>query len=134
MKRAWLVVSVLMVVALAAPAAAQDAAKVDPKHYKVEVDNAQARILRVQYGAHEKSVMHSHPNAVAVFLTDGQVKFTLPGGKTEDMTVKAGEVKWTPAGTHLPENTGDKPLELVLIELTGLPAKAAKVAKPASKK
>ena len=54
----------------------QDAVKVDPKHYKVETENAQVRVLRVHYGPHEKSVLHSHPNSVAVFLTDGSVRFT----------------------------------------------------------
>jgi len=24
---------------------------------------------------------------------------------------------WTPAGKHLPENTGDKPFELILVEM-----------------
>ena len=61
--------------------------------------------------------MHEHPGAVAVFLTDGQNKFTLPDGKTEDSTFKAGDTKWTPAGKHLPENTSDKPFELILVEM-----------------
>jgi hypothetical protein len=55
---------------VAAVAFAQDAAKVDPTHYKVEFENAQVRILRFHYGPHEKSVMHSHPDSVAVFLTE----------------------------------------------------------------
>ena len=32
---------------------AQDAAKVDPKHYKVEFENDQVRVLRISYGPHE---------------------------------------------------------------------------------
>src|ERR1035437_1038313 len=68
---------------LVAPAAsAQDPVKVDPKHYKVEFENAQVRVLRITYGPHEKSVMHSHPASVAVFLTDLTGKLTMPGGKT----------------------------------------------------
>ena len=54
----------------AVPASAQDAAKVDPKHYKVELENDQVRVLRISYGPGEKSVMHSHPANVAVFLTE----------------------------------------------------------------
>src|ERR1700737_4783878 len=64
---------------------AQDPVKVDPQHYKVELENAQVRVLRIHYGPHEKSVMHYHPNLVAVFLTDGQIKMTDASGKTEDM-------------------------------------------------
>jgi quercetin dioxygenase-like cupin family protein len=99
------------------PAFAQDPVKVDPKHYKVEFENEQVRVLRITYGPHEKSVMHYHPDAMAVFLTDGQSKFTFADGKTQDAPVKAGTTMWTPAGKHLPENTGDKPFELILVEM-----------------
>jgi quercetin dioxygenase-like cupin family protein len=122
MKALLLAVSVLSAAALAVPAAAQDAVKADPKHYKVEMENDQVRVLRIHYGVGEKSVMHSHPDSVAVFLTDGHVKFTLPDGKAVDAPVKAGSYQWEPAGPHLPENVGDKPFELILVELK---AKAA---------
>jgi quercetin dioxygenase-like cupin family protein len=100
-----------------AVAAAQDPVKVDAKHYKVEFENTKVRVLRINYGPHEKSVMHHHPASVAVFLTDGQARFTTPDGKTQDVPVKAGSVQWAEAGKHLPENVGDKPFELILIEL-----------------
>jgi quercetin dioxygenase-like cupin family protein len=105
---------------------AQDPVKVDPKHYKVESENAQVRILRVHYGAHEKSVMHSHPNAVIVYLTDGNTKMTTPDGKSEERPGKAGEAVFTPAGTHLPENVGDKDFEGILVELKGSKGAAKK--------
>lgn len=103
--------------ALAAVAIAQDPVKVDPAHYKVEFENAQVRVLRFHYGPHEKSVMHSHPDSVAVFLTDGSVKFTFPDGKTQDASGKAGAAQFTPATVHLPEDTGDAPMEGILVEL-----------------
>ena len=34
--------------------------------------------------------MHRHPNSVAIFQTDGRVKFTYPGGKSEERDIKAG--------------------------------------------
>jgi quercetin dioxygenase-like cupin family protein len=102
---------------------AQDPVKVDAKHYKVEFENDSVRVLRITYPAHEKSVMHHHPNAVAVFLTDAKSQFTLPDGKTQNTPVKAGSVQWTDAGEHLPENVGDKPFEVILVELK--PKKAA---------
>ncbi len=108
---------------------AQDAVKVDPKHYKVEFENSQVRVLRIHYGAHEKSVMHHHPDSVVTFLSDAHVKFTLPDGTSTEHTVKAGEVQWTPAGTHLPENLGDAAMDGILVELKH----PAAVAKPAPK-
>ena len=107
-------------------ALAQDAAKVDAKHYKVVFEDPMVRVLRVHYGPHEKSPMHSHPNATAVFLTDMQSKMTMPGGKTEMMSAKAGETMGNPAVTHSPENMSDKPMDLVLVELKSKPAAVAK--------
>ncbi len=97
--------------------ASEDSVKVDPKHYQVEFQNDRVRILRVKYGPNEKSVMHSHPANVAVFLTDGSTKFTLPDGKTSVTNIKARQAQWADKETHLPENMGGKPFELVLVEL-----------------
>lgn len=102
---------------------AQDAVKVDPKHYSVVSENDQVRILRVHYGAHEKSVMHSHPATVAVFLTDAKGQFSYPDGKKQDFAVKAGEAQYEAATTHLPENTGDTGLDVIVVELKGQAAK-----------
>jgi quercetin dioxygenase-like cupin family protein len=117
MRRVLFVVPVLLLVSFLVPAVAQDAAKVDSKHYKVEFENDQVRVVRITYGPHEKSVMHGHPPNVAVFLTDGQTRFTLPDGKTQDVAIKAGTFQWDGGGKHLPENTGDKPFEVILVEL-----------------
>ncbi len=102
---------------LGASTLAQDPVKVDPKHYKVEFENDQVRVLRITYGPHEKSVMHEHPAGVAVFLTEQRGKFTLEDGKTVERDWKVGQAQWVPAEKHLPENVSDKPLELVLVEL-----------------
>jgi quercetin dioxygenase-like cupin family protein len=80
------------------PAMAQDPVKVDPKHYKVEFENDQVRVLRITYGPHEKSVMHDHPAAQVIYLTDAHVKFGLPGGKSEEQQGKAGQTAWAPGG------------------------------------
>jgi quercetin dioxygenase-like cupin family protein len=116
----------LLCLCLAPILSAQDAVKSDPAHYTVISENAKVRILKIHYGAHEKSVMHSHPDSVVVFLTDGAVEFTTPDGKKQTMTIKAGESQFTPAGIHLPENTGDKTLEGILVELKPHKAMAAK--------
>ena len=98
-------------------ALAQDPAQVDARHYKVTFENDQVRILRITYGTHEKSVMHEHPNSIAVFLVDGRIKFTRPDGQSEERDVKAGQSVWNIAGKHQPENLGDRPFEVVLIEM-----------------
>lgn len=97
----------------------QDAVKVDPKHYTVELENEQVRVIRIRYGPREKSVMHGHPPSLGVHLTDGHIRFTFPDGKTEEVRIKAGEVRSYPAGEHLPENLSDQVFELVLLEFKG---------------
>lgn len=123
----------LFLFACAIPALAQDPVKVDPQHYKVEFENANVRVLRVKVGAGEKSVMHRHPNAVAIFQSNGRSKFTFPNGKTEERDIVAGQAIWTPAITHLPENIGSDAFEVILVELKTPRRRAPrKPAKPAT--
>jgi quercetin dioxygenase-like cupin family protein len=96
---------------------ATDAVKADPKHYKVEFENEKVRVLRISYGPNEKSEMHTHPPSVAIFLTDQQSRHTSPDGKTEELSGKAGDVRYMDAWEHNPENLSDKPFELIVVEL-----------------
>ena len=96
---------------------AEDPVKVDPRHYKVEFENERVRVLRIKYGPGEKSIMHSHPESIAVFLTDAHHKFSYPVGRTEDIKADAGTVQHMDAFTHLPENLSKTPFEVIAIEL-----------------
>ena len=96
---------------------AQDPVKVDPKHYTVVFENDEVRVLHIHYAVGEKSVMHSHPDSVAVFLEDQKVKMTYPNGKSEEMSPKKGDAVFRPAGAHLPENIGSGSTDLILVEL-----------------
>ncbi len=120
---------VALCVCLAPILSAQDAAKVDPKHYSVVSENDQVRILKVHYGPHEKSVMHSHPATVAVFLSDAKGQFSYPDGKQESFALKAGDAQYAASTTHLPENTGDAGFDLIVVELKGSAAKPAEAEK-----
>ena len=117
---------VLLCACLVSTLLAQDAAKVDPKHYTVISENAQVRILKVHYGPREKSVMHSHPASVAVFLTDGNGVFTYSDGKKENFAIKAGDAQYERSATHLPENLSDKGMDVIVVELKGNAATTAK--------
>lgn len=105
-----------------ATASAQDAAAVDPQHYKVVFENDQVRVLRIQYGPHEKSLMHSHPAGVAIYLDDIKGRFTLPDGSIVSSDGKARSVIWTDGGAHQPENLADTPFEVIQIEMKNVPS------------
>ena len=100
----------------------------------MELENAQVRVLRIHYGPHEKSVMHSHPNLVVIPLADSRVRFTTPDGKVQERELKANVPAWEAAGIHNPENLGDKPIDAILVELKGRAAAPAKTPPPPPKK
>ena len=129
--RVWLTLygAVLVCLCVVPIVSAQDAVKVDPKHYSVVSENDKVRILRVHYGAHEKSVMHSHPASVAVFLSDSKGQFTFPDGKTQEFVTKTGDAQYEAPVTHLPENTGDTGLDVIVVELKADSGKAKKAEK-----
>ena len=98
------------------PAFAQDPVEVDPDHYAVEFENDQIRVLRITYGPGESSVMHEHPAAFAVLLTDGKMIMHHAEGEDEAAEWGAGETNPTDATVHSPENIGDNAIEVLLIE------------------
>jgi len=95
----------------------QDPTKVDPAHYKVILNNSQVRILDIHQKPGEKSPMHSHPNHVVYSLNGETLKFTLPDGKTNTATIKAGQAVWRNAETHTVENVGKNEAHALDIEL-----------------
>jgi quercetin dioxygenase-like cupin family protein len=106
----------LVLAALPLAAAAQDPVTVDPGHYKVLVDNASVRVLKVSYAAGAKSPMHSHPDAILVALGDAKATFTFPDGKTQVMELKKDTATYTPAFTHAVAITGTTPVDAILVE------------------
>ena len=93
-----------------------DPVQADPKHYKVEYEDDRVRVLRIRYGPHEKSIMHSHPQGFGVFLTEHHARFTDPHGKTWEWRARAGEFFTADGTTHSPENLSDTPFELIEVE------------------
>jgi hypothetical protein len=88
-----------------APVSKLDPTVVDAKHYKVELENDQVRILRVHYDPHDKGERHEHIlNRVVLYLNDQ------PGAKQD-------EVRLSGAGTHTEQNAGDTPADRIAVEI-----------------
>ena len=134
MKQALLGLGVAL--AIASPARAQDAVKVDPKHYRTVVENERVRVLKASYAAADKGVMHEHPDAFVVFLTDAKVRFAMADGSTTpEATRKAGDAMVDKAGKHAPENLGSAAMEAFVVEVkpgAKAPAPVAGAVPPAS--
>jgi len=117
---------VVLLFTAASVAYAQDPAKVDPNHCKVQFENGQVRVLHWTTGPHEKTPMHEHPAYVSIFLTDSDVRYTLPDGTTKESHNKAGETSWNAGGKHSSESLSDKTTEVIQVELKAKPHAAAK--------
>ena len=82
-----------------------DPLKVDPNHYRLELENDQVRVLRVRFGPGEKGVQHEHSlNHIVVYLNDQRKG-------------KAGEFRLDPPETHSEENPLDYAVERIAIDL-----------------
>jgi quercetin dioxygenase-like cupin family protein len=93
------------------------------------IDNDQVRVLKVTDKPHVKNNPHEHKiNRVMIYLQAGKQEF-VSGGKTEPLSYKAGDVKWSPATTapHTSEVVSAEPVTMIEIELKK-PADPAKVA------
>jgi hypothetical protein len=112
----------LGIAAGAGDALAQDAVKVDPRGYKVMLENDQVRVLEYvslpRLGVCGQG-MHSHPDHVTVVTTDVKAKVTLPDGKSFVVEQKAGDVFYEPGGMHSVENIGGREVRSLLVELKG---------------
>jgi hypothetical protein len=115
-----LLTALLPAFAFAPAARAQDAAKVQPRAYKVAFENDKLRALEYR-GRPGMGVcgegMHSHPAHLTVVLFDGKVRVKTPDGKVKMAEGKVGDVFWSEAETHEVENISGRNLHAILIEL-----------------
>jgi len=83
---------------------------------QVEFENEQVKVIRVRIGKHEQH-RRTRRDRVIIWLTDARHRRTESGGKTQEITRKAGDVAWRPASEHQIENLGDEHMEVILVEL-----------------
>lgn len=101
----------LLVLALPSALFAQDPVAVAPSLYKVEVDNAWVRVLRLTLPEHGKTPRHEHPNEVIVSL-----------GETP------ARVRFRPAATEVQGKPVEHAVEDVIIELKKTPPTSTPIA------
>jgi hypothetical protein len=105
----------------AVTARAQDPAKTDPAHFKVEFENARVRVLRANVPPNTKIEVHELGDAVVVPLADYESTLKRPGGKSSTVERKTGKAAWLPAGGREFES-GARGVEALLIEIKAAPA------------
>lgn len=97
---------------------ALDPPRADPRHYTVEMENAQVRVMRVRIPAGETAPLHHHARKrVVVYLTDADFEQITRDGKMTRAPQKAGDVVWAETEvTHAEVNRGGA-FEGVVVEL-----------------
>ena len=104
-------------VAFIAASYAQDPAVVNSKTIKVKFENERVRVLEATLPPGVKEQVHSHPAYVIYVLEGGRYRNYASDGKVTEGELKSGEVLFREPLTHAAENTGDKPLHMILVEL-----------------
>jgi len=97
----------------------QDPVKIDPAHYKIVMENASVRVLKIDYAPGAKSPMHQHPDSIVIPLVSSKVVFTMPDGTKQDADLANESALYTPAGTHSPANVGTERINALLVEFKG---------------
>ena len=97
-------------------ALAQNSNMPSPRHFTVVFENPQVRVLHVYLAAKDKTEPHELRNALAVPLSDFDVKFTSADGSVKQEHRVAGQPVWLPGGARVVE-AGDKPAESIVIEI-----------------
>jgi hypothetical protein len=130
MKRLWLVCSMFLA---AVGAQAQERGHtfppdifdthptaLDPSHFHLILENDHVKVMRVQLGPHEKSMVMEIPAHVMTCLTDQHVRILHPLGKPSERAQKAGYTGWVDRDEYGLENLADKPVEWILVIPNGL--------------
>jgi hypothetical protein len=94
----------------------QDVVKVDPVHYRVEHENSQMRVLRLNLKGDESTPIHDDRAGLLVCLTECHIRFQRLDGKVQDVHLEAGQTRWVWDDARSHTNLSPHPLELLYIE------------------
>ncbi|GAA4256755.1 cupin domain-containing protein [Dactylosporangium darangshiense] len=88
----------------------------DPSHYRVVFENARVRVLEYRDAPGDRTHPHRHPDSVMVTLTSFDRRIS-SGGRSVDVSLGAGQVRWVGAQEHTGENIGTTPTHGIFVEL-----------------
>lgn len=117
----------VLALALASPAGAQDPITSNPDVYRLVFENSTVRVLRVMVKPGAKTTPHEHPDTVIVALSDARVRFTGADGKSVEAPLKSDQAMWAPAEKHSGQNLEKTPADVILVELKGTKAPTATI-------
>jgi len=100
-----------------APASPQNPWVVDPKHYRIELENRDVRVTRVKIGPKESTPLHEHSlDRVVIYLTPLDFRIVPEGKPSEHSVQKAGAVVWGGPARHTEYKVTENTFEAVVVE------------------
>jgi quercetin dioxygenase-like cupin family protein len=93
--------------------------KVAPDIYRKLVENNHMRVLEATLKPGAKVGLHTHPEHLLYVLSDGTLVIKIQGKTPYEMTFKAGDAFLLPAQTRATENSGNKTVRVLVVELKG---------------
>jgi len=96
---------------------AQDPASTDGDKYKVLLDSERVRVLVYADLPGEKTEPHRHPAFVVYALAPFKRRLTLADGRVLTREFKAGDVVYSDGETHVGENVGTTPTQVLMVEI-----------------
>ncbi|MFI7588558.1 cytoplasmic protein [Spongisporangium articulatum] len=87
-----------------------------PDLYSVVFENERVRVLEYRDVPGDRTAPHRHPDSVMVSLAAFSRQVSA-GGRSVDVELAPGEVRWVAAQEHVGENTGTTPSWSVFVEL-----------------
>jgi hypothetical protein len=94
-----------------------DALLVAPSVYKLAFENERLRVLSFTTEPGQKWSLHSHPDSLAISLSEYSVRNIIPGQAPTERHSKLGDLRWIPATAHMGENMGSTEMRGLIIEL-----------------
>ena len=93
-----------------------DPTEVSPELYTTVFENERVRVLKYRDVPGDCTKPHTHPDSVMVTLSSFRRRISA-GGRSVEVELPAGAVRWVGAQEHTGENVGDTETVSVFVEL-----------------
>ncbi|MEW1808338.1 cytoplasmic protein [Pseudarthrobacter sp. NPDC080039] len=95
---------------------AEDPVQTNPDNYRLIFENDRVRVLEYADAPGHTTTEHYHPDSVMITASAFRRRIS-SNGKTVDVELPAGAVRWVAAQHHTGENTGDTDTHTFFVEL-----------------
>jgi hypothetical protein len=114
----------MIIAALAATCLAAQAQNAKAPRTETKIDNAQVRVVEMNFQPGDKTAIVNQPNRFVYALTDGSLVFSPPGKRPYELSFKAGEALWLTGEAMATENDTDREVRALVVELKAAPLRA----------